>query len=267
MMDISTLRPTPEDTAVHLVTIGAIERPSLECPPHRHPMWEFVIYTEGEGETTVGRQHIPMAPGVVVCMPPHLLQHERSPQGYRNIYMLVDDVPHLPARPAWYRDEPEQPFLTLATLLNREFHHRRQGWQRTVHSLLEMIFVQLDRWRGEDGPSPEVTQLERILIDNLHNPDFTIAEAMAQVPLSSNHLRRCFQQATGKTPVAYLSDLRIEEARTLLGTCGYTVREAALRVGIADPYYFSRLFRRKTGIAPSAYREHAATVRPATHNS
>ena len=236
---------------MNLVTVGAIERPVLQCPPHSHPMWEIVIYTEGEGETTVGRQRLPMAPGVVICMPPRLVQEERSRAGYRNIYMLLDDIPHLPPRPACFHDEPDQPFLGLATLLNREFHHRRRGWQRTVHSLLEMLFVYLDRWRQEEGPGPAVTQLERILIDNLHNPGFSIAEAMAQVPVSPNHLRRQFQRATGKTPIAYLTDLRIAEARTLLGTCGYTVREAALRVGYTDPYYFSRLFRRKTGLPPS----------------
>jgi two-component system, response regulator YesN len=51
----------------------------------------------------------------------------------------------------------------------------------------------------------------------------------------------------------YLSELRVAEAKRLLKGGGLGVKQVAARVGIPDPYYFSRVFKKVTGWRPSAY--------------
>jgi len=63
--------------------------------------------------------------------------------------------------------------------------------------------------------------------------------------------RRLFQEATGLAPHQYLLNLRLNQAKRLLGTLPVT--EVAARVGFTDPLYFSRLFKRKVGIAPTRW--------------
>ena len=63
--------------------------------------------------------------------------------------------------------------------------------------------------------------------------------------------RRLFQEATGLAPHQYLLNLRLNHAKRLLSTL--PVAEVAERVGFNDPLYFSRLFKKKVGVAPTRW--------------
>lgn len=63
-----------------------------------------------------------------------------------------------------------------------------------------------------------------------------------------------FKALTGRSPSAYLADLRISHAKRLMLETRLRVRDIAQRSGYRDEYYFSRAFKRATGVAPSDYR-------------
>ena len=67
-------------------------------------------------------------------------------------------------------------------------------------------------------------------------------------------LRRRFKQMTGQTITDYLLRVRLDRARDLLAHTRISVAEVADAVGFADPYYFSRVFRLKEGVSPTAFR-------------
>ena len=73
----------------------------------------------------------------------------------------------------------------------------------------------------------------------------------AKLGTSYRNFRRLFQEATGLAPHQYLLNLRLNHAKRLLGTL--PVAEVAARVGFADPLYFSRIFKRKVGVAPTRW--------------
>ena len=58
------------------------------------------------------------------------------------------------------------------------------------------------------------------------------------------------------SPMQYIISLRIANAQRLLGTMDYNVTEIASIVGYDNPLYFSRLFKKQTGLSPSEYRKH-----------
>lgn len=72
--------------------------------------------------------------------------------------------------------------------------------------------------------------------------------------LSRFHFLRRFKRATGTTPWRYLIELRLAKAKNLLIDPACSVAEAARLAGFTDPAYFSRLFRKRTGVTPRAYR-------------
>ena len=55
-------------------------------------------------------------------------------------------------------------------------------------------------------------------------------------------------------PIEYFLRLKIQKATQLLSLTGLSIKEVAASIGISDPYYFSRLFKKMTGSSPSAYR-------------
>ncbi|GAB6929435.1 AraC family transcriptional regulator [Paenibacillus sp. JCM 10914] len=69
------------------------------------------------------------------------------------------------------------------------------------------------------------------------------------------YLSRVFKQETGMTPVTYLLKLRIDQSKRILRERpDLSIEQVAASVGLADPLYFSRQFKREVGESPSRYR-------------
>ncbi len=73
--------------------------------------------------------------------------------------------------------------------------------------------------------------------------------------LSVSFFCRKFKQDTGYAPIEYFNHLRIQKACQLLHFTKLRINEVASRIGIDDPFYFSRLFKQQMGISPVAYKK------------
>ena len=69
-----------------------------------------------------------------------------------------------------------------------------------------------------------------------------------------NYFIRYFKEATGLSPMEYISNLRIEHAKRMLQTEEMAIQDIAKAVGFKSSYYFARIFKRKTGFTPTDYR-------------
>jgi len=77
--------------------------------------------------------------------------------------------------------------------------------------------------------------------------------------LSKYHLSRKFKSFTGYSPLNYLNKYRIEQAIHLLQHTSKSIKEISADVGIIDPNYFCKVFRRTTGISPNSLRKTKAS--------
>jgi transcriptional regulator GlxA family with amidase domain len=78
--------------------------------------------------------------------------------------------------------------------------------------------------------------------------------------LTPRTFARRFRAATGRRPIEYVHELRIERARGLLEGGAETVDDVGHAVGYEDPTFFRRLFKRTTGMTPAAYRRRFAPI-------
>lgn len=76
-----------------------------------------------------------------------------------------------------------------------------------------------------------------------------------EMNISVEHLSRSVREATGRTPLQYLTRGRIRHACLLLRTTDRAVADIAQQLGYRDSSYFAEVFRRLTGYRPSHYRE------------
>ncbi|MGN0793800.1 MAG: helix-turn-helix domain-containing protein [Aristaeellaceae bacterium] len=68
-------------------------------------------------------------------------------------------------------------------------------------------------------------------------------------------MNTCFKNETGRTIKCYLTNYRIEQAQKLLRNEHYRSKEIAARCGFSDNGYFTKVFRRSTGMTPLEYRD------------
>ena len=84
--------------------------------------------------------------------------------------------------------------------------------------------------------------------------DHSVRELARACCLSEGHFSHLFCDVVGRSPHAHLLFLRMEKAKDLLLSTTLSVGEIGALVGYADQNYFSRIFKRQTGLSPTEYR-------------
>lgn len=87
------------------------------------------------------------------------------------------------------------------------------------------------------------------------NTSFSICDLLSKMGYSYEHLSRVFRKQYGLTPNEYIQSIRIEQAKHLLRQTDLIIAAIADRLGYADPIYFTRLFKRHTGMSPGKFRQ------------
>jgi AraC-like DNA-binding protein len=134
-----------------------------------------------------------------------------------------------------------------------------------LYALLGQIIYRLQTKRtAAPAESPfDVARIQTYIHHHLAEP-IAVDDLARQANLSTPHFTRVFRQLFGVSPMRYVLQTRVALAGSLLTETALPLKQIGARVGCADPYYFSRLFKKMTGTSPSAYREGKipASVRP-----
>lgn len=133
----------------------------------------------------------------------------------------------------------------ISAHVERHFSHEaRRPFEHT-----SFLDSQPTRHQDED-----VIQIQLWLNQNF-NKSFQLADLAKKFDISNRHFDRRFKAATGKTPLRYLQEIRIANARELLKNSNLSILEVTHRVGYSDPAHFSALFKSLTRMTPSAFRK------------
>lgn len=88
-----------------------------------------------------------------------------------------------------------------------------------------------------------------------YKEELTVNELAGQFFVSPSYLSRRFAYKKGISPMQYVTKIRIERAKKLLAIKEIPITEIAELVGVSDPKYFSRLFKKETTYTPSQFRK------------
>ena len=92
-------------------------------------------------------------------------------------------------------------------------------------------------------------------LEHEYNKEISIENLSAEFSVSADHLIASFKKETGITPNAYLGQVRMKKAADLLANGSLTVSSVSAAVGINDPNYFVKLFKKEYGETPTAFRK------------
>jgi signal transduction histidine kinase/ligand-binding sensor domain-containing protein/DNA-binding response OmpR family regulator len=105
-------------------------------------------------------------------------------------------------------------------------------------------------------------KLHAILEKNMSNTGFSVDDFAQQMKVGRTIFYKKVKGITGYSPNEYIRIIRMKKAAELLQTDEFTVSEVSYRVGINDPFYFSKCFKTQFGMSPSVFRKGAHDTPP-----
>lgn len=132
-------------------------------------------------------------------------------------------------------------------------------WEAVLLNQIERILLRLDTI----NPNSRAAVLDeriRVAVDALcAQPErrTTLTELAARCNLSESRLSHLFRETMGLSPMQYQEQQRMARARELLVMTARPISAIAYACGYEDPLHFSRVFKRREGVSPRAYRQAA----------
>jgi AraC family transcriptional regulator len=240
---------------------------------HVHPAWSFVYVLSLSGRFELeGRRIVPPVKDRpwIWALAPGVEHGEERFEGHNSyIAFMIDtalfarvlaeygkppeDLPRHQSLPA---DEALYGFLAA---FFREGRQRRPGRDDCLRSLATLVAHRMARLlTGAENEtahcdSLEIHRLAGWLKGHLEER-LTAAQLAARLHMSESSLLRYFKRETGQTPMEFVAQLRLEQARARLGASGATLTEIARQCGFASSSHFSSAFSAAYGLAPREYR-------------
>ena len=246
----------PTDTTAPALTVaertyGPDER------RERHPFVQLVLPKRGRLDMAIAGHHGAAEGDTCAVVPADADHAYRSPGPNR--FLVVDLGPSAPPP---HTGDPFRPIdarlEAFARLLAVEARLGSLADPLVADALARYaaaLLADLGRATREPLPAaPPLAERLRDIVESRLTEPLTLAEIAAAAAVGPAHAARVFRHAFGVSIVTYVQDARIERAKPLLVETDRSVTEVAAAVGFASPAYFSRLFARLTGHAPTAWR-------------
>lgn len=125
--------------------------------------------------------------------------------------------------------------------------------QKLIYEMVKVYCQLVNKYSVKDY-SPTVQKVIVMIESNLSS-DLTLSELANTLNINASYLSTVFKKETGKTVTGYVNEKRIELAQELLKTTNLQIQTIAQYCGIVDVHYFTRLFKKTTGVSPKQYRE------------
>jgi len=255
--------------------------PEAPYPPPGHPaeysfswengriLHEFQInyITSGEGilETKTGKYHVKEG-SVIILFPGMWHRYRPSKSGWNEHYVGFNGTfaTHLfeneffanqnPIFHIGFSEKLLQSFCELFNLVDME----KAGYQQICSGLVIYIIstiISIKKNENFEGKQIEQTIQKACLVirENI-NKNINIEKLAQDLRIDYSIFRKMFKEYTGISPGQYHLSLRIRQAKDLLINTNLSVKEISYRLGFESIFYFSRVFKSKTGINPTEYK-------------
>jgi AraC-like DNA-binding protein len=226
--------------------------------------YQIIYVTRGRGRFRTGGKEYDVPPGSLLFLFPGI-EHSYKPvfeTGWTE-YWVGFKGPWADLLKANGFISPDRPIIEiglqneLLSLYSRVFDQVRDQaplYQVKASSLIIMLIAEIlaaDRRAAQSTHSEQLVASAKFLMQENVDGEINLNMICESLGVSSSHLNEVFKAYTAMTPYQYYISIKIHRAKELLERGGLAVKEVAFMLGFSDEYYFSRLFKNKTGLSPS----------------
>lgn len=277
-----TFSDSDEKWQIYGTDVGSNEiGPYTTYPPHKehHPRpfksvatgrllneYQIIYITKGYGEFTSGDKKYNVIPGSILLLFPGV-RHSYKPKfevgwteywvGFQGSYFknLIEEGVISIRKPIYYIGY-HHTLLSLFLSIFDEVKRQKPLYQFRIGSKIMMLLAEVlsyAKLEVQHDQSHAIVERAKHIF-NSHVYGFIEVDAVAnEIGISRSYLCEVFKSYTDMTPYQYFIHTKINKAKELLEIGESSIKEVAFELGFEDQYYFSRLFKKKTGVPPSQW--------------
>lgn len=243
----------------------------LEHGPHIHDfpvLWyahtEGVVYVVAAGAVIDPRALVTGTDGVGVFFDPAALGHDAgSPWPAWQAHPLL--FPFLHGRPGGLLRlaipaERQAVWDSMIRSIEEELTGREDGYRQAALAYLTLLLIDLARLADDvvgdlrRSGEPLLAEVFAVIERRLAGP-LSLRDVAETVGMTAGHLTTLVKRRTGRTVGEWITERRMTRARELLSETDLPISDVARHVGILDPGYFTRQFRRAHDLSPRQWRQ------------
>ena len=232
--------------------------------------WQLLFVASGKTHFYIGGKDQIVTAGHMVLFQPKEEQHyeyfgEDKPEVYWVHFTgsSVKEILHsydIPLDEHIFFAGTPAAYTQLFKNMIEEFQSCKVGYREMLEMNLRQLFLMIQRTRLEKPPlvTTAVQQemdFARQYFHEHYNEPINIEEYAQSRHTSISLFMRNFKKVYGVSPKQYILNIRMNNAQNLLESTDYTVAEIAAIVGYDNALYFSRIYHKQKGQAPSDYRK------------
>ncbi|MFW9266466.1 helix-turn-helix domain-containing protein [Pseudomonas sp. D2-30] len=271
--------PTPD--LLHCETISSrSSEHQWEIKPHRHAdLCQLLFVFKGQAELEIEGQRTRLDEPAVQILPPlsvHGFRFSEDVQGYV-VTLAAPLVTHLQAQlghsvnvlaqaEAYPAGENADYLNSLFSAMQAEYVGHQPAREMLMHALVSVIMVWVSRQVMNRRISTQRPQRAREylngfiqLVEETYRQHVKVEDLAHRLGISVSHLNGTCRELAGQPALQIMHERQLLEAKRLLTYTGMTIYEISEMLGFSDPTNFTRLFRRRVGISPKAFRDRLKT--------
>jgi len=256
---------------LYITDIGYYPKAQYHFRQRTHGVDQHILIhcVEGQGHAHIGKKKYALHPGSFVIIP--ATEHHSYAANEEDSWTIY-----------WVHFKGGMSKKLVDALLQKiNGYHGTVEFQTKRINLFEDIYTCLERGYSNDNLCYANTCLYHYLASFIYDDKFMLSEKKQEddtvelsisymqqnisqllsldelaklVNFSTSHYSALFRKKTGFSPIEYFNHLKIQKACQFLHFTDLRVKEIADKLGIEDPYYFSRMFSKLMGVSPNQYR-------------
>lgn len=266
VVDLLVVKSKLRVKSLTILDVGHMPGRTVYRTKARFSKWAVCYITEGSGTYQVNDgEKLPVKKdSLFLVFPGADISFGPDPNGYWDEYFVTFEGPRIQEwintwlfEPGVVRhvgggDSPIGKIERIFMLMESGIPENADRAALLVESLLFELMMN-EHAASKDGKKNEGIKLLADIADCLYEP-FDARKLCERHHISLSTLKRTVSKYTGYPLHEYVHRLKISEAKNMLLNTERTVKEIASSLGYADVFYFSRLFKKMVGMAPTVYK-------------
>lgn len=244
---------------------------SWKITPHRHPhLHQFLIIRKGSAELLIDGQIVALGQGWLINIPPWAVHGFTFSPGTEGLVIslpvaefaeLFEAEPTASRLKHWQTTEIDLQLTATAELLYESYQSTKFGRAVALQSLgiflgtLVAGALELPTDAGREAQVDGLIPRFEALVRARFRDRLKLTEYAAALAVSPSHLSRTSRQITGTSATRFVESVVFKEACNQLAYTRTPISRIGYELGFDDAAYFSRAFRKHTGMSPGAYRK------------